>query len=53
MGGSKGAILGGAAGAAGGTAAVMAGDRNAATIAGGTVVTARLSSPVTLEVERR
>lgn len=53
MGGGKGAILGGAAGAAGGTAAVMAGDRNAATIASGTVVTARLVSPVTLEVERR
>ena len=53
MGGKKGAILGGTAGAAGGTAAVMAGSRNAATIAGGTVLTARLVSPVTLEVERR
>jgi hypothetical protein len=53
MGGGKGAILGGAAGAAGGTAAVMAGGRNAATIASGTVLTARLASPVTLDVERR
>lgn len=53
MGGGKGAVIGGSVGAAGGTAAVMAGDRNAATIAGGTVVTARLVSPVTLEVERR
>lgn len=53
MGGGKGAIIGGAAGAAGGTAAVMAGGRNAATIASGTVLTARLSSPVTIEVERR
>jgi len=31
----------------------MAGSRNAATIAGGTVLTARLLSPVTMEVERR
>lgn len=53
MGGGKGAIIGGAAGAAGGTAAVMAGGRNAATIASGTVLTARLASPVTIEVERR
>jgi hypothetical protein len=53
MGGGKGALLGGAAGAAGGTAAVMAGGRNAATITSGTVLTARLMSPVTIEVERR
>lgn len=53
MGGGKGAIIGGAAGAAGGTAAVMAGGRNAATIPSGTVLTARLASPVTIEVERR
>ena len=53
MGGRKGALLGGAAGAAGGTAAVMAGGRNAATLNAGTVVTARLASPVTIDVERR
>jgi type IV secretory pathway VirB10-like protein len=53
MGGGKGAIIGGAAGAAGGTAAVMAGGRNAATIPSGTVLTARLASAVTIEVERR
>jgi hypothetical protein len=53
MGGGKGAMIGGAAGAAGGTAAVMAGGRNAATIASGTVLNARLTAPVTIEVERR
>ena len=53
MGGGKGAMIGGAAGAAGGTAAVMAGGRNAATIAVGTVLNARVASPVTIEVERR
>ena len=53
MGGGKGAMIGGAAGAAGGTAAVMAGGRNAATIAAGTVLNARVASPVTIEVERR
>jgi hypothetical protein len=53
MGGGKGAIIGGAAGAAGGTAAVMAGGRNAATIPSGTVLTARLATPVTIDVERR
>jgi hypothetical protein len=41
LGGGKGAAIGGAAGAAGGTAAVMAGDRNAATLPAGTTVTAR------------
>ena len=53
MGGSKGALLGGAAGAAGGTAVVMAGDRNAAKLPVGTVVTARVTSPVPVEVEKR
>ena len=53
IGGGKGAVLGGAAGAAGGTAAVMAGGRNAATLASGTVVTARLAAPVSVEVEKR
>lgn len=53
MGGSKGAAIGGAAGAAGGSAAVMAGDRHAATLAAGTIVTVRLAAPVALEVEKR
>ena len=52
LGGGKGAVTGASVGAAGGTAAVMAGGRNAATLAGGSVVTVRLSSPMTLEVER-
>jgi outer membrane lipoprotein SlyB len=53
MGGGKGAATGATIGAAGGTAAVMAGDRNAATLPPGTVVTVRLSAPATLEVEKR
>jgi hypothetical protein len=53
MGGGKGAAIGGAAGAAGGTAVVMAGGRNPATLPAGTVVTARVSSPVTFQVEKR
>jgi hypothetical protein len=52
LGGSKGAAIGGAAGAGAGTAAVMSGDRNAATLPSGTVVTARLSAPVIIELER-
>jgi type IV secretory pathway VirB10-like protein len=52
LGGGKGAIAGGAAGAAGGTAVVMAGDRKPATLPVGSVVTVKLSAPVTLEVER-
>jgi hypothetical protein len=53
LGGGKGAAIGGAAGAAGGTAAVMAGDRNAATLPSGTVVTVRLAAPATIEIDRR
>ena len=53
MGGGKGAVIGGATGAAGGSAVVMAGDRNAATLAPGTVVTVRLSAPATIDVEKR
>jgi hypothetical protein len=52
LGGGKGAAIGGATGAAGGTAVVMAGDRNAATLPAGTIVTVHLSSPVTMEVEK-
>ena len=53
MGGKKGAIIGGATGAAGGSAVVMAGDRDAATLPVGAVVTVRLSAPVSVAVERR
>lgn len=53
LGGGKGAAIGGAAGAGAGSAAVMAGDRNAATLPAGTVVTVRLSSPALIEVEKR
>ncbi len=52
IGGGKGAVLGGATGAAGGSAAVMTGNRNAATLPAGTVVSVRLSSPASIEVER-
>jgi hypothetical protein len=52
LGGKKGAVLGGAAGAAGGTAAVMAGDRNPATLPAGTTLTVRLSDPTTVTIER-
>jgi hypothetical protein len=53
IGGGKGAAIGGAAGAGGGTAVVMSGDRNAATLPAGTVVSVHLASPVTLTVERQ
>ena len=52
LGGGKGAAIGGAAGAGAGTAAVMAGDRSHATLPAGTTLTARLSDPVTIELER-
>ncbi|HSC27528.1 MAG TPA: hypothetical protein VLD67_09650 [Vicinamibacterales bacterium] len=53
IGGGKGALIGSATGAAGGTAVVMAGDRNAATLTAGTVLTVRLTDPVTVDVEKR
>jgi hypothetical protein len=52
LGGGKGAIVGGATGAAGGTAVVMSGDRNAATLPSGTIVTVRLTSPLTVDLPR-
>jgi type IV secretory pathway VirB10-like protein len=52
LGGGKGAVVGGATGAAGGTAAVMSGDRNAATLPSGTVVTVRLTAPLTVELRK-
>lgn len=53
LGGGKGAVVGGSTGAAGGTAIVMAGDRNPATVNAGSIVSVRLSSPVTIQVEKR
>jgi type IV secretory pathway VirB10-like protein len=53
MGGGKGAAIGAATGAGGGTAAVMSGDRSAVNIPSGSIVTAKLSSPATITVERR
>jgi hypothetical protein len=52
LGGAKGAAIGGATGAAGGSAVVMAGDRNPATLPAGTIVTVRLASPMSLDVEK-
>ena len=52
VGGAKGAAIGGATGAGAGSAVVMAGDRNAATLPSGTVVTVRLNSPVSIDVEK-
>jgi hypothetical protein len=52
IGGAKGAAIGGATGAAGGSAVVMAGDRNPATLPAGTIVTVRLTSPVSVDVEK-
>jgi hypothetical protein len=53
VGGGKGAVIGGTVGGAGGTAAVMAGDRNPATIPQGATFNVRLSSPATIQVEKR
>jgi type IV secretory pathway VirB10-like protein len=53
IGGGKGAAVGGATGAAGGTAAVMSGERAAVNIPSGSFVTATMSSPATITVERR
>jgi hypothetical protein len=52
LGGAKGAVIGSTAGAGAGTAAVMAGDRNAATLPAGTPMTVRLISPVTVTSEK-
>jgi hypothetical protein len=53
IGGKKGAAIGSAAGAAGGTAAVAAGDRNNAVFASGSPLTVRLTSPITVMIERQ
>ncbi|MEQ1757748.1 MAG: hypothetical protein ABL986_05475 [Vicinamibacterales bacterium] len=52
FGGGKGAIIGSTAGAGAGTAAVLAGGRNAATLAAGTPVTVRLTRPVVITLDR-
>lgn len=52
LGGKKGAAIGGAVGAAGGSAAVMASEPNPATVAAGSTVTVRMSTPVTVTVEK-
>ncbi len=52
FGGTRGAVVGGTVGAASGTAAVMAGDRNAATLPAGAMLTVRLTSPVTVTIEK-
>ena len=53
MGGGKGAAIGSATGAAGGTAAVMSGDRTIVNMPAGQLMTAKLSAPATITVERR
>jgi hypothetical protein len=52
LGGAKGAAIGGSIGAGAGTAAVVAGDRNPATLAAGSLLTIRLQEPVLVTVER-
>lgn len=52
LGGKRGAIIGAGVGAAGGTAAVMAGDTKDAVLERGTPLTMRVTSPVTLTIER-
>jgi len=53
FGGAKGAVLGATAGGGAGTAAVVAGGRNAATLASGTPVTVRLVKPATVTIEEQ
>jgi hypothetical protein len=52
LGGAKGAAIGGSIGAGAGTTAVMAGDRNHATLSAGTPLTVRIEEPVTVTVEK-
>jgi hypothetical protein len=53
LGGKRGAILGAGAGAGGGTVAVMAGDSKEAVLESGTQLTMRVTSPVTVMIERQ
>lgn len=52
IGGGKGAAIGATTGAGAGTAAVMAGDPRPAVFPAGADVTARITSPVTITIER-
>jgi hypothetical protein len=52
LGGAKGAAIGATAGAGAGTAAVVAGDRNAATLPAGTPMTVRILAPVTVTTDK-
>jgi hypothetical protein len=52
LGGAKGAAIGGSIGVGAGTAAVMAGDRNHATLSAGTPLTVRIEEPVVVTVEK-
>jgi len=53
IGGKKGAAIGTAAGAAGGTVAVMKSDQNETGLANNTPLTVRLTSPLTLLIDRQ
>jgi hypothetical protein len=53
LGGKRGAILGAGAGAGGGTVAVMAGDAKEAVLESGSQLTMRVTSPVTVMIERQ
>jgi type IV secretory pathway VirB10-like protein len=53
FGGGKGAAIGATAGAGAGSAAVMAGDRNAASLRAGEPMTVRIVSPVSITVEQK
>ena len=52
LGGAKGAAIGGSIGAGAGTTAVVAGDRNHATLSAGTPLTVRIEDPVVVTVEK-
>jgi len=52
LGGKRGALIGAGVGAGGGTAAVVAGPTKEAVLPGGTPLTMRLTSPVTITIER-
>ena len=52
LGGKRGAMIGAGVGAAGGTASVISGDTKEALLESGTPLTMRLTSPVTLTIER-
>jgi len=52
LGGAKGAAIGGSIGVGAGTAAVVAGDRNHATLSAGTPLTVRIEDPVVVTVEK-